>query len=180
MGGSAAETIRQPRERLRGQPQERQHSATAGGTRDRPAPARVPYGLRAGSSPDGRDPVSRSRGSQGLGERERVEPGPPFPKAARAPTGIEVWKIWQASTGHPGKSGSIGLRKEHPSSILNKLIGLGSIRLQAKADARREQMVAAPTELQPALFELKEDSRPRGEQIARDRYEQPSLFSWPE
>jgi hypothetical protein len=29
MGGSAAETIRQPRDRLRGQPQERQHSAAA-------------------------------------------------------------------------------------------------------------------------------------------------------
>ena len=36
----SAETIRQPRDRLRGQPQERQHSAAAGGTRDRLPPAR--------------------------------------------------------------------------------------------------------------------------------------------
>ena len=40
MGGSEAETIRQPRDRLKGQPQERQHSAAEGGTRDRPPPAR--------------------------------------------------------------------------------------------------------------------------------------------
>ena len=39
MGGSAAETIRQPRDRLRGQPQERQHSAARRGTRDRLPPA---------------------------------------------------------------------------------------------------------------------------------------------
>jgi hypothetical protein len=40
MGGSVAEPIRQPRDRLKGQPQERQHSAAAGGTRDRLPPAR--------------------------------------------------------------------------------------------------------------------------------------------
>jgi len=40
MGGSKAETIRQPRDRLKRQPQERQHSAANGGTRDRLPPAR--------------------------------------------------------------------------------------------------------------------------------------------
>lgn len=39
MGGSKAETIRQPRDRLNRQPQERQHSAANGGTRDRLPPA---------------------------------------------------------------------------------------------------------------------------------------------
>jgi hypothetical protein len=38
--GASAETIRQPRDRIKGQPQERQHSAAAGGTRDRLPPAR--------------------------------------------------------------------------------------------------------------------------------------------
>jgi hypothetical protein len=37
--GAEAETIRQPRDRLKGQPQERQHSAAEGGTRDRLPPA---------------------------------------------------------------------------------------------------------------------------------------------
>jgi hypothetical protein len=40
MGGSAAETIHQPRDRLKRQPQEGQHSAAVGGTRDRLPPAR--------------------------------------------------------------------------------------------------------------------------------------------
>lgn len=41
MGGSEAETIRQPRDRLIGQPQERQHrAAVISGTRDRLPPAR--------------------------------------------------------------------------------------------------------------------------------------------
>jgi len=40
MGESEAQTIRQPGDRLRGQPQERQHSAAEGGTRDRLPPAR--------------------------------------------------------------------------------------------------------------------------------------------
>jgi hypothetical protein len=39
-GGSEAETVRQPRDRLKGQPQEGQHSAAAGGARDRLPPAR--------------------------------------------------------------------------------------------------------------------------------------------
>jgi hypothetical protein len=40
MSGREAETIRQRRDRLRGQPQEGQHSAAAGGTQDRLPPAR--------------------------------------------------------------------------------------------------------------------------------------------
>jgi hypothetical protein len=35
MGGASAETTRGSRDRLKGQPQERQHSAAEGGTRDR-------------------------------------------------------------------------------------------------------------------------------------------------
>ena len=47
MGGSEAETIHQSRERLKGQPQEGQHSAAAfGGTRDRLPPARGAEYLR--------------------------------------------------------------------------------------------------------------------------------------
>ena len=38
--GATAETIRQPQDRSKGHPQERQHSAAAGGTRDRVPPAR--------------------------------------------------------------------------------------------------------------------------------------------
>ena len=52
-----AETIRQPRDRLTGQPQERQRSAADfGGTRDRLPPARVPYELREGSLPKAETP----------------------------------------------------------------------------------------------------------------------------
>src|SRR5260370_30269626 len=39
MGGAPAETTRGSRDRLKGQPQERQHSAANGGTRDRLPPA---------------------------------------------------------------------------------------------------------------------------------------------
>jgi|SRR5579883_1307917 len=39
MGAAPAETTRGSRDRLRGQPQERQHSAAEGGTRDRLPPA---------------------------------------------------------------------------------------------------------------------------------------------
>src|ERR1700682_5272892 len=39
MGGAPAETTRGSRARLKGQPQERQHSAAGGGTRDRLPPA---------------------------------------------------------------------------------------------------------------------------------------------
>jgi hypothetical protein len=38
MGGAPAETTRGSRDRLKGQPQERQHSAAEGGTRDRLPP----------------------------------------------------------------------------------------------------------------------------------------------
>jgi hypothetical protein len=54
MGESEAKPIRQPRDRLKGQPQERQHSAAEGGTRDRLPPARGALS-REGASPDGRD-----------------------------------------------------------------------------------------------------------------------------
>ena len=39
MGGAPAETTRGSQDRLKGQPQERQHSAAEGGTRDRLPPA---------------------------------------------------------------------------------------------------------------------------------------------
>jgi hypothetical protein len=61
MGGSAAETIHQPRDRLRGHPQEGQHSAAVfGGTRDRVPPASGSESLaRWDRHPQGRDPASR-------------------------------------------------------------------------------------------------------------------------
>ena len=48
MGGSEAETIRQHRDRLKGQPQEREHSDAEGGTRDRLPPARGTLSLARG------------------------------------------------------------------------------------------------------------------------------------
>jgi hypothetical protein len=43
---------------------------------------------------------------------------------------------------------------------------------------RREQLAALKTsEHQPALFELKDDARPKNERKASDRYLQPSLFN---
>jgi hypothetical protein len=61
MGGSEAETIHQPRDRLKGQPQEGQHSAAVfGGTRDRLPPARgAAYLARWDCHPQGRDLASR-------------------------------------------------------------------------------------------------------------------------
>ena len=44
---------------------------------------------------------------------------------------------------------------------------------------RREQVAAAARVEQPALFELKEDSRPPSERTAAGRYREPSLFSLP-
>jgi hypothetical protein len=41
---------------------------------------------------------------------------------------------------------------------------------------RRDQLAAEKTE-QPALFELKEDSRPIPERTAAGRYREPGLFS---
>jgi hypothetical protein len=75
MGGSAAETIRQPRDRLRGQPQEREHSDAAGGTRDRLPPARGSISAR-GIVTEWPRPGIPTSGSAGLGERQRIEPGP--------------------------------------------------------------------------------------------------------
>jgi hypothetical protein len=45
---------------------------------------------------------------------------------------------------------------------------------------RRQQLAAAARVEQPALFELKEDSRPPFERTAARRYSEPSLFSLPE
>jgi hypothetical protein len=42
---------------------------------------------------------------------------------------------------------------------------------------RREQVAAAARVEQPALFELKEDSRPPFERTAAGRYSEPSLFA---
>ena len=44
---------------------------------------------------------------------------------------------------------------------------------------RREQVASAARVEQPALFELKEDSRPPSERTAAGRYSEPSLFSLP-
>jgi hypothetical protein len=60
MGENEAKTIRQPRDRLKGLPQEREHSDAAGGTRDRPPPARGTL-LREGLKPEGARPVSVAR-----------------------------------------------------------------------------------------------------------------------
>src|ERR1700730_6217393 len=49
MGGSEAETIRQPRDRLKGHPQEREHSDAGGGTQDRVPRRGVPLCVRDGS-----------------------------------------------------------------------------------------------------------------------------------
>jgi hypothetical protein len=42
---------------------------------------------------------------------------------------------------------------------------------------RREQLQAAAKAVQPALFELKDDSRPACERTAARRYLEPSLFT---
>jgi hypothetical protein len=62
MGRSEAQVIRQPRDRLTKQPQERQHSAAAGGTRDRlrPASGSIELGVsREGSKPKAETPLAR-------------------------------------------------------------------------------------------------------------------------
>jgi hypothetical protein len=45
---------------------------------------------------------------------------------------------------------------------------------------RREQKQACANAVQPALFELHEDRRPPAERTASGRYQEPSLFSFPE
>jgi len=45
---------------------------------------------------------------------------------------------------------------------------------------RREQKQASASAVQPALFELHEDRRPRSDRTATGRYLEPSLFSNPE
>jgi hypothetical protein len=63
---SAAQAIRQPRDRLKGQPQERQHSAAVGGTRDRLPPARGTIFLARGMEArraETRNPKRDQRGS---------------------------------------------------------------------------------------------------------------------
>jgi hypothetical protein len=42
---------------------------------------------------------------------------------------------------------------------------------------RREQLRAAAKAVQPALFELRDDSRPAAERTAAGRYREPSLFT---
>jgi hypothetical protein len=44
-------------------------------------------------------------------------------------------------------------------------------------EKRREQLRAAAKARQPALFELRDDSRPACERTAAKRYLEPSLFS---
>jgi hypothetical protein len=61
MVGANAQTIRQPRDRNLGQPQERQHSDAAGGTRDRLPPARGALGLS-----NSREWCRRAKGSSGV------------------------------------------------------------------------------------------------------------------
>ena len=45
------------------------------------------------------------------------------------------------------------------------------------AQRRREQLKAAAKAMQPALFELRNDSRPACERTAARRYLEPSLFT---
>ncbi len=78
MGGSEAETIRQPRDRLTAHPQEREHSDAAGGTRDRVRPARGTLFLREGWMPEGPRHGIPTSGSKWLGVRQ---PGPAQPDA---------------------------------------------------------------------------------------------------
>jgi hypothetical protein len=54
MGGSAAETIRQPRDRLKGQPRERQHSAATWRDAGPTAPGEGFRVVRQGWKPEGR------------------------------------------------------------------------------------------------------------------------------
>lgn len=69
------ETVRQPRNRLTGQPQERQHSGGEGAPRERLPPARGAVFLARGIVTEGRDaiPLAGSRAARGA---ERVEPSP--------------------------------------------------------------------------------------------------------
>jgi hypothetical protein len=83
MGGSRAETIRQPRDRLKGHPQERQHSACHFFASDRESGTECPrrgvhYNVREGSKSEGPRPGIPFAGSKGLGTRE---PGPATPDA---------------------------------------------------------------------------------------------------
>ena len=47
-------------------------------------------------------------------------------------------------------------------------------------ELRREQKQACANAVQPALFELHEDRRPPADRTAAGRYQEPSLFSFPE
>jgi hypothetical protein len=70
-----SEAVRQTRDRLKGHPQEREHSDAVGGTRDRVLPARGPLFLaRWDRHPKGRDPASHLRdlrGSASVASRAR-------------------------------------------------------------------------------------------------------------
>lgn len=76
MGGSAAETIRQPRDRLTGQPQERQHSAAV--FRRDAGPTAPGEGFISSCARDrhrmAETRASRLRDLRRPGERQRVEP----------------------------------------------------------------------------------------------------------
>ena len=67
MGKSASAAHRGPRDRFKGQPQERQHSAAVRRDAGPTAPGER-YLFARGIVTEGRDPASRS-GSAGLGER---------------------------------------------------------------------------------------------------------------
>lgn len=82
MGRSQAQVIRRRRDRLKGQPQECQHSAAAGGTRDRLPPARRSLSLREGSSPKGWDPASRSGPASPVSAASRARPAKPDAQSA--------------------------------------------------------------------------------------------------
>ena len=67
--GRMSEPIRQPRDRLTRQPQEREHSDADRRHAGPTASGEGCHSEREGSSPDGRDPASRVRDLPGLGER---------------------------------------------------------------------------------------------------------------
>jgi hypothetical protein len=79
MDGSAAETIRQPRDRLRGQPQERERKATPQAARRIDCPRRGVPNQRQGWKPNGRNAVAvhDSPAATRVAKRTRCKKGPP-------------------------------------------------------------------------------------------------------
>ena len=74
--GTISETIRQPRDRLKGSRRSVSIAPPTGGTRDRLPPARGAIILREGSSPNGRDanPGYGSSAAARLSEASRARP----------------------------------------------------------------------------------------------------------